>query len=135
MDNTFNGSRITEKRKSLGFSQEQLANKLGVSQKSISKYECGERRPSYEVLLAMSSIFNVSIDYLLGNTNFETNKNTNADIFNSTINDLSSEEKLLLNIYRTHDKDYKDIVWGELKKCEKLQKLEHKQQKITKKEA
>ncbi|MEZ3462490.1 MAG: helix-turn-helix domain-containing protein, partial [Lachnospiraceae bacterium] len=95
MDNTFNGSRITEKRKSLGFSQEQLANKLGVSQKSISKYECGERRPSYEVLLAMSSIFNVSIDYLLGNTNFETNKNTNADIFNSTINDLSSEEKLL----------------------------------------
>lgn len=112
MDNTFNGSIITEKRKSLGFSQEQLANKLGVSQKSISKYECGERRPSYEVLIAMSSIFNVSIDFLLGNENYETNKST--------------EEKSFLNIYRTLDKDYKEIIWGELKKCEKMQKLEHK---------
>lgn len=36
MDNTFNGLRIAEKRKSLGFSQEQLANKLGVSQKALA---------------------------------------------------------------------------------------------------
>lgn len=127
MDNTFNGLRIAEKRKSLGFSQEQLANKLGVSQKSISKYECGVRRPSYEVLIAMSSIFNVSIDYLLGNSNVETCKTTNADI-------LSPEEKTLLNLYRILDKDYKDIILGEIKKWEKLQKLEHKG-KVTKREA
>lgn len=114
MDNTFKSSRIVEKRKALGLSQEQLANKLGVSQKSISKYECGERRPSYEVLLAMSSLFNVSIDYLLGNSNFEINKTNNADMFNNTI--ISSEEKIILNLYRSLDKDYKDIILGELKK-------------------
>lgn len=97
MDNTFNGTRIAEKRKAFGFSQEQLANKLGVSQKSISKYECGERRPSYEVLLAMSSIFNISIDYLLGNSNFEADTTNDVDTFNNTIYNLSSEEKTILN--------------------------------------
>lgn len=82
MDDTFKGSKIAEKRKALGLSQEQLANKLGVSQKSVSKYECGERRPSYEILVAISSIFNVSIDYLLGNSNFESN---NTEVLNNTI--------------------------------------------------
>lgn len=60
-------SRITDERKKLGLSQEELANKLNISQKSVSKYECGARRPSYETLLAMSSLFGVTTDYLLGN--------------------------------------------------------------------
>lgn len=60
-------SRIATERKKLGLSQEELANKLKVSQKSISKYECGTRRPSYETLLSMASLFGVSVDYLLGN--------------------------------------------------------------------
>nr|DAY30222.1 MAG TPA: repressor protein [Caudoviricetes sp.] len=59
--------RIAEQRKLLGLSQEELATKLNISQKSISKYERGDRRPSYEVLVAMASLFGVSVDYLLGN--------------------------------------------------------------------
>ena len=59
--------RIAEERKKLGLSQEELAKKIGVSQKSISKYERGTRRPTYETLTAMSAIFGVSVDYLLGN--------------------------------------------------------------------
>lgn len=60
--------RIAEQRKLLGLSQEELAAKLNISQKSISKYERGDRRPSYEVLVAMASLFGVSVDYLLGNS-------------------------------------------------------------------
>lgn len=60
-------SRIIDERKKLGLSQAELASKLKISQKSISKYERGTRRPSYETLLAMSSIFGVSVDYLIGN--------------------------------------------------------------------
>lgn len=60
-------SRIIEQRKKLGLSQEELAAKLKISQKSISKYECGQRRPSYETLLDMASLFGVTTDYLLGN--------------------------------------------------------------------
>lgn len=63
-------SRIAEERKKLGLSQEELANRLKISQKSISKYECGSRRPSYEVLLAMASLFGVTTDYLLGNNSY-----------------------------------------------------------------
>lgn len=61
-----NYTRIAEQRKLLGLSQEELAAKLNISQKSISKYERGDRRPSYEVLTAMSTLFGVSVDYLLG---------------------------------------------------------------------
>lgn len=60
--------RIAEQRKLPGLSQEELATKLNISQKSISKYERSDRRPSYEVLVAMASLFGVSVDYLLGNT-------------------------------------------------------------------
>lgn len=60
--------RIAEQRKLLGLRQEELATKLNIFQKSISKYERSDRRPSYEVLVAMASLFGVSVDYLLGNT-------------------------------------------------------------------
>lgn len=74
--------RIAELRKSLGLSQEELAAKLNISQKSISKYERGDRRPSYEVLVAMSSLFGVSTDYLLGKTDdTPRNKQSNSNGF------------------------------------------------------
>lgn len=60
------GERIAEQRKKLGLSQEELAEKLNISQKSISKYERGDRRPSYEVLVLMAALFDVTTDYLLG---------------------------------------------------------------------
>lgn len=74
-------SRMAEQRKKLGLSQEELATKLKISQKSISKYELGHRRPSYETLVAMASIFDVSVDYLLGNDIVENSdrKCNNAD--------------------------------------------------------
>lgn len=65
-------SRISEERKKLGWSQEELANKVGVSQKSISKYERGTRRPSYETLTLMAGLFGVTVDYLLGNDSIST---------------------------------------------------------------
>lgn len=65
-------SRISEERKKLGLSQEELANKVGVSQKSISKYERGTRRPSYETLTLMAGLFGVTVDYLLGNDSITT---------------------------------------------------------------
>ena len=60
------GERIAEQRKKLGLSQEELAEKLNISQKSISKYERGDRRPSYEVWVLMAALFDVTTDYLLG---------------------------------------------------------------------
>ena len=49
-----------------GFSQKQVADKIGVSPSVVSGYETGERTPSTEVLLSLSYLYNISSDYLLG---------------------------------------------------------------------
>ena len=60
------GEKIAEQRKKLGLSQEELAEKLNISQKSISKYELGNRKPQYKVLVRMAEYFGVTTDYLFG---------------------------------------------------------------------
>ncbi|MFV0239535.1 MAG: helix-turn-helix domain-containing protein [Lacrimispora sphenoides] len=62
-------NRIATERKKLNITQEELAEKLNLSQKSISKYETGARNPSYDTLTQIAKFFNVSTDYLLGLAN------------------------------------------------------------------
>lgn len=52
-------------RKKNNLSQEQLAEKLGVSRQAISKWESGASLPEIENLIMLSKCFNVSIDYLV----------------------------------------------------------------------
>lgn len=52
-------------RKKSGLSQEQLAERLNVSRQAISKWESGSSVPESEKLIAVSSYFQVSLDYLL----------------------------------------------------------------------
>ncbi len=61
------GSRINSLRIRNNMSLTQLSRITNVDRTSISKYENGHRMPSREALQALSSVFNVSIDYLLGN--------------------------------------------------------------------
>lgn len=63
--------KILELRKSNGFSQEQLGEKLGVTRQSISKWESGESLPEIERLSDLSKIFNVTIDYLMSDASDE----------------------------------------------------------------
>ena len=57
--------KIMEERKKNGWSQEDLAEKLGVSRQSVSKWESAQSVPDLQRILEMSKIFNVSTDYLL----------------------------------------------------------------------
>ena len=57
--------KIIEERKKNGWSQEELAEKLGVSRQSISKWEGAQSVPDLNRLLEMSRLFGVSTDYLL----------------------------------------------------------------------
>lgn len=52
-------------RKANDMTQEQLAEKLDVSRQSVSKWESGQATPELEKIVAMSSVFNVTTDYLL----------------------------------------------------------------------
>ena len=57
--------KIMEERKKNGWSQEELAEKLGVSRQSVSKWESAQSVPDLQRILEMSRLFNVSTDYLL----------------------------------------------------------------------
>ncbi len=57
--------KIINERKKLGWSQEELADKLDVSRQSVSKWESSQSTPDLNKLLKMADIFAVSTDYLL----------------------------------------------------------------------
>lgn len=59
------GKKIKELRTKSKFTQLELAERLGVTKSSVVSYENDSRQPSYEVLIKMARIFNVSIDSLL----------------------------------------------------------------------
>jgi len=61
------GTRIHELRKERGLSQEQLAEKVGVSRQTISKWELGETSPDIKQAKLLSQIFGVSLDELTDN--------------------------------------------------------------------
>lgn len=60
--------RIMDLRKKKGWSQEELAERLGVSRQSVSKWESGASVPDINRILEMSQIFGVTTDYLLKGT-------------------------------------------------------------------
>lgn len=59
------GEKIAKQRKELNYTQEQLADILGVSRQSISKWESDIAYPETEKLIELGKIFDCSMDYLL----------------------------------------------------------------------
>ncbi len=57
--------RLVELRKKNGLSQEQLADKLGLSRQAVSKWERAEASPDTDNLICLAKLYNVSLDELL----------------------------------------------------------------------
>ena len=57
--------KIMELRKKKGWPQEELAEKLGISRQSVSKWESGASIPDLDKIIVISELFDVSTDYLL----------------------------------------------------------------------
>lgn len=64
--------RIRELREDKDLRQQDLADYIGITQRTYSRYECGERMIPPEVLCKISDFHNVSVDYLLNRTNKKT---------------------------------------------------------------
>ncbi len=71
--------KITSLRKQKGWSQEELADRLNVSRQSVSKWESNVSTPDMNKVLQLSSIFNVTTDYLLKEELFEEHANLDDD--------------------------------------------------------
>ena len=65
MDNIAIGNYLLKLRTEKGLTQIQVAEILGVSNKAVSKWECGEALPSVEMLVALSKLYGVSVDEIL----------------------------------------------------------------------
>ncbi len=59
------GKRIRQLRKAQGMTQEQLALKLNIGDRHLRKIETGEKGPSVDILVEISTLFNVSLDYII----------------------------------------------------------------------
>lgn len=71
MENGLIGLRIIRKKKKL--SQLKVVTDLSISREAISYYETGKRNPDINMLCTLSKYFNVSIDFLITEKEFENN--------------------------------------------------------------
>lgn len=72
-------NRLQQLRKENGYTQEVLAEKLGISRQSVSKWERAEASPDTDNLLALAKIYGLTVDQLLDTSADVTVINTNAN--------------------------------------------------------
>ena len=95
------GEKLSKLRKEYNYTQEQLADILGVSRQSISKWESDIAYPETDKLVKMGRIFECSMDYLLNEDVTEkqatqpTEKESIWDIFKKQFHERKSEKMLL----------------------------------------
>lgn len=71
--------RITYLRKKYNYSQSDLASRLNISPSAMGMYEQGRRTPNLEILVQMSKLFGVSLDYLVTGAEFIHTEQSSAN--------------------------------------------------------
>lgn len=89
--------RLKEIRKSKGLSQEQLAEKIGVSRQAITKWETGKGLPDVENMVIIAEIFKTTLDELLRNS-VVTQESEKPVFVSETIYDIDCEKHFDLNL-------------------------------------
>lgn len=84
------GEKISKQRKELNYTQEQIAEILGVSRQSISKWESDIAYPETEKLIELGKLFDCSMDYLLKEEITEKN-DTQAFVLGERVEELSKK--------------------------------------------
>lgn len=111
-------NRIKQLREENNWTQLELSKKMNCAMSSIAMYESETRKPSMEVLLKLSEIFDCSIDYILGKSDIRNPENTDLD-------------KLQIGL---STKDYSNISDEQLKQIEDFAKFVLKDNKKEDKE-
>ena len=101
-------NRIKQLREENNWTQLELSKKMNCAMSSIAMYEKGDRKPSMEVLIKLSEIFNCSIDYLLCKTDIRNTGNQIDEVLNEAMIGMSKEEYEALN--ETQKKQIRDFA-------------------------
>ena len=92
--------RLKPLRIARGFTQSDMAKKLGVTPSAYAMYERGEREPGIENLIKISEILNVDINILLGVTNPPPGE----------VENLTDGERMLLDLFRSAGPYQQEII-------------------------
>lgn len=109
--------RLFQYRKANGYSQEELASKIGVSRQAISKWERGESSPDTDNLITLAKLYNITIDELINGTD-EPEKTTVTEETEQADDEPDEESKddpkvSFVNGIHVHDgKDKVDISFS-----------------------
>lgn len=94
------GAFVQKKRKAKGYTQQELAEKLGITLKSVSYFECGLTYPSQENIFKLAEILDMSLDeYIFSCTRF--NDMVDMGEINAMLNELSADDQeMVINIVK-----------------------------------
>jgi putative transcriptional regulator len=86
--------RLKDLRKQAGLTQVDVAEKLGISQPAYASWERGVKKPTQENLVKIAQILNVSVDYLVGNSEEKNDELDSIELlFRMNSKGLTDEEK------------------------------------------
>ena len=93
--------RLKTLRLQAKMTQKEISNRLEISQPTYQRYEKSEREPNQEMVQKIANLFNVSIDYLFGNTDEKNSKEVEDDLEKSLDTFKSFDGKPMSD----HDRD------------------------------
>ena len=94
------GKRISNVRKALGLTQAELSEKIGISEKYLSRIECGKQLPSVVIVAQMCEALSISADELLSlDRNIISNNSIHKELAGFSI----YEQKQIIEIIK--------IIW------------------------
>lgn len=104
-------NRLKELRKSRHLTQEELGEKISVTQQNVSKYENDVYEMPVDVLVKVSRCFNVTIEYLLGLTEIK------RDIAGQVVvNEAVDEYYDFIEAFKSLSDEDKELIWSIIEK-------------------
>lgn len=89
--------KLRHLRKERGYTQQEFAEKLGISASAVGMYEQGRRKPDQNTLYRMGKLLNVSVDYLLSEDEDETPDEDLEEIISEIKTRLLANDTLMFN--------------------------------------
>ncbi|MED0665755.1 helix-turn-helix domain-containing protein [Bacillus badius] len=121
------GDRLKELRQQRKLTQEEFAQKMGISRGTYAHYEINKRQPDYGTLQKIADFYNVTTDYLLGRTDSPETKST-VTVAGQSVS-LSPDELRVFKELIKHQAMFHDLATDPEKKVKQLIKL-YKMKKI-----
>ncbi|MBR6558609.1 MAG: helix-turn-helix transcriptional regulator [Clostridia bacterium] len=108
------GKRIKELRKKKDFTQEKLADMLGITYKAVSKWECGMTVPDISMIVPLARLLSVSTDELLGLVPIERDERKayfDSEYFDYWMKDHEADLEIARQAVSEYPSDFKYINW------------------------